>query len=295
MKQHRARGKVSHPRGFLAGLLATATLIAGCAPAEPLGPYEQARVHNQNRSVSADFAQHPVVVEDPFGFETSQLFFPSSEILVVVDETTAAALRGASVALVTHAPMLVYKPEMHREVVEEIRRLGAHTVLTVGKVSLAPASGSVSVIRDPGGLEALGTMTAYAFDEVVVESPDDAVQAVASVGEQEQKWLRASWADPEVAPQARAAAVPASSPRDADMAPKVVATHQSDLAAVVNARSYGADVDVVDDPNPVTSDETFMTMVGLEDQPLLALGQEFGTDEELRSRIRGAEAIYMPN
>ncbi|MHA2788783.1 hypothetical protein ACXZ66_06495 [Corynebacterium sp. S7] len=247
--------------------------------------------------MSANFPSHPVVIDDPFGFQTSQLFFPSSEIAVIVDETTEAALRGASVAMVTHAPMLVYSADAHNhnKVVAEIQRLGAHTILTVGEVGLAPSSGYVTVIRDPGGLEALGTMTAFAFEEVTVESPDDAVRAVASVGEHEQVWLRASWADPVVAPQALAAAVPASSPRDADMAPKVVAANNSDLAAVVNARSYGADVEVIDDPNPVTSAATYQAMAGLESLPLLALGQEFGSNEVLQSRIRSAEAIYMPH
>lgn len=278
---------------LIAVVVATGVLV-GCAPAEQLSPFEQARSVNQNRSVDGMFPDHPQVIDDPFGFESSQMLFPSSEIVVVVDETTTAALRGASVAMVTHAPMLVYKQENHAEVVEEILRLGAHTVLTVGMVAFAPTSGYISVIRDPGGLEALGTMTAFAFEEVPVDDPDEAVQAIASVDQDEQIWLRATWADPVVAPRAKAAPVPASSPRDANMAPKVLATPQSDLAAVVNARSYGAEVDVVSDPDPTQNEDTLFAMAGLADEPLLALGSEFGTDELLESRIRRAEVNYMP-
>lgn len=274
----------------ISALVVCAGLLAGCAPEAAVDPIEQARAVNQNRSVSSNFPDHPVVVEDPHGFETSRALFESSETVIVVDDTVSAALRGASVAIMTHAPMLVYTPDNHRQVVEEIQRLRGHTILTVGEVLLAPARGTVQVIRDPGGMEALETMTALAYDVVEVHRPEDAVAAVVGVDEEEPVWLQATWEEPFVATRADARPFPAQGPRDADMAPKVVATQRSDLVAVINARSFGAEVSLVDNPDPVISDETLREMIGLADRPLLALGQEFGTEEQLAERTRAAEA-----
>ncbi len=274
----------------LSALVICTTLLGGCAPEVELDPFDRARATNQNRSVSKSFPDHPVVIEDPFGFETSQIFFERSETVIVVDETVTAGLRGASIAMVAHAPMLVYKPDKHRDIVNEIERLRAHTILTVGLVSLAPAQGTVRVIRDPGGLEALGEMTALAFDVVDVDHPGSAVAAIAGADEDHPVWLRATWADPVVGPRAEAQPFPAQAPRDADMAPKVVAVAESDLAAVTNARSFGAHVSLVVDPNPVRSRDTLRQLIGLSNRPLLALGQEFGTAEGLAARIRAGEA-----
>lgn len=278
----------------LCAALAAAAVLTSCTPAEPPSPWEQARASNQNRSVSQAFPDHPVVLDDPYGFASSELFFSSSEIAVVVDETVTAGLRGASVAMVTHAPLLVYTSENHSDVVAEIRRLGAHTVLTVGAVGLAPTSGYISIVRDPGGQKALEKMTALRYEEQVVQRPEDAVESVAAAPQEHPVWLRASWADPLVQANARARPVPAQGPRDASMAPKVVATPRSDFAAVVNARSYGADVEVVENPDPRQSEEALTEMIGLSSEPLIAFGSEFGTSAKLAEAIQGAEQELPP-
>ncbi|WKD57794.1 hypothetical protein CAPI_06265 [Corynebacterium capitovis DSM 44611] len=231
------------------------------------------------------------MVDDQFGFETARLFFDSSETLVVTDGTVEAQLRAASIAVVAHAPMLV-DDDLHDEVVAEISRLGVHTILTVGDVSLAPSSGAVSVVRDPGGLEALGVMTALLFSERTLTDPAGAAAVVAELTAEDPTWLRAAWADPVVLPRANATPFPVQSRRDADMAPVVVGTRDSSIAAVANARSFGASVKVVDNPDPSASQDTLRAMAGLGSAPLVALGGDFGTDALLAARIMHAEEIY---
>lgn len=238
------------------------------------------------------FEEHPVVIDGERGMESLRYFFTASETLVVTDATLEAQLRGASIAVAAHAPMLVYSPGHRQEILREIEKLKTHTVLTVGDVSLARTSGRVRVYRDPGGMAALGAMTAERFNTHVVERPEDAAAAVAGLDPNKPTWLRAGWADPVVMPGAEAKPFPISSRRDAQMAPVVVATSESPIADVANARSFGAAVTVVDDPDPRESEQGLFAMAGLAELPLVALGGQFGTSEGLSSRIMQAEEYY---
>lgn len=279
---------------IVAPFIAAALALSACSSGPAASPLDDARTQNQARHVAERFAPHPVVLDDPYGFETSRLFFPASETVVVTDSTPQAQLRGASIAVTAHAPLLVYAPERHGEVLEEIQRLGAHTVLTIGDVAFAPASGQVTVQRDPGGLDALHTMTSLEFDVRDIEDTADAretVAAVASLAGNPPVWLRTREA-PATKPGAQAAPFPLQSRRDADMAPVVVATPASPLPAVSNARSFGARVAVVDEPDPRQSRETLLALAGLANEPLIALGPEFGTEQELSRHIMQAEEYY---
>lgn len=274
-------------------LAAVGGSVAGCADSrQNLNPLDQAIALNESRHVATAFEERPVVIEGERGMESLRYFFTASETLVVTDATLEAQLRGASIAVAAHAPMLVYSPGHRQEILREIEKLKTHTVLTVGDVSLARTSGRVRVYRDPGGMDALGAMTAERFAAHVVESPEDAAAAVAELDPNYPTWLRAGWADPVVMPGAEAKPFPISSRRDAQMAPVVVATSESPVAAVANARSFGAAVTVVDDPDPRDSEQTLFAMAGLAELPLVALGSQFGTSEELSSRIMQAEEYY---
>lgn len=274
--------------------VAAATLaLVACSEPVPTDPFDQAKAINESRHVAERFAEHPVVVDDTHGLQSLQHFFPSSETLVVSDMSLEAQLRAASIALAAHAPMLVYDPSRRQDIVQEIERLSAYTVLTVGDVSVAQTSGRVRVYRDPGGLDALGAMTSVRFIEQVVARPQDAASAVVMVDPQVPTWLRAAWADPEVLPNAEAKPFPILSRRDAQMAPTVVATQESSIAAIVNARSFGADVIMVNNPDPRASEETLFTMAGLAQLPLVALGSQFGTGDQLAAKIMQAEESYL--
>nr|WP_305083573.1 MULTISPECIES: hypothetical protein [unclassified Corynebacterium] len=275
--------------------MCVATLLVACSPEQQLGPLGEARKVNQSRHVSAMFEQHPVVLADRTGLASLQYFFRASETLVVSDPSVEAQLRAASIAVVAHAPMLVYDPNRHNEILQETERLHTYTVLTVGDVPLAQTTGRMRVYRDPGGRGALGPMTSLMFEERLISSPESAAQEVAKLRSREPTWLRAAWADPAVMKGAQARPFPILSRRDADMAPLVVATANTSIAAIANARSFGAKVVFVDEPDPRASFETLFALAGLADGPLVALGTDFGTSDELSRRISQAEEKYQAN
>ena len=275
-----------------AAIAACAAALTACAPEAQLSPLERAKGVNQSKHVAQQFADQPEVVDDVLGIKTTRLFFPTSETLILSDATVEAQLRAASIAVATNAPMMVYDPSRHAEYVQMIASMRTVTVLTVGDVSVAPSSGAVRVRRDPGGLRALGEMTALRFTERAVDDPVDAVREVAAQYQREPTWLRAAWADPVVLPGAKPEPLPIQSRRDANMAPRVVATWESSIPSVANARSYGASVTVVPLPDPRKSQETLFAMAGLSELPLVALGSQFGTSDELAQLIREAEAAY---
>lgn len=282
------------PRRAVAVLTVTAlgATFTACADAERGTPLDQARAVNDSRHVAEAFDERPVVIDDTKGLASLQYFFATSETLVVSDATLEAQLRAASIAVAAHAPMIVYDPAQHQEISHLVQQLRTHTVLTVGDVNLARTSGRVRVNRDPGGTEAIEAMFAMRFREEVVETPEKAAAAVAGLDPNKPTWLRAAWADPQVKPGAEAKPFPMLSRRDASMAPVVVATPESSIASVANARSFGADVDVVYEPDPRDSELTLFTMAGLAAKPLVALGAQFGTSAELSHRILQAEDTY---
>ena len=275
-----------------AAVLAASAMLASCAPEAQLSPLERARGVNQSKHVGKLFAGEPEVVDDVLGIKTTRLFFPTSETLVLSDTSVEAQLRAASIAVTTNAPMMVYAPARHAEYVQMIADMRTVNVLTVGDVAIAPSKGAVSVRRDPGGLRALEQMTALRYRERTVATPQEAVREVSSLRQREPLWLRAQWADPAVLPASNPEPFPIQSRRDANMAPRVVATWESSIPSVANARSYGADVTVVPLADPRKSEQTLFAMAGLAERPLVALGGQFGTSEELVGRIREAEAAF---
>ena len=275
-----------------AAVIAAAAMLMSCAPEAQLSQLERARGVNQSKHVGKLFAGEPEVVDDVLGIKTTKLFFPTSETLVLSDTSVEAQLRAASIAVTTNAPMMVYDPARHAEYVQMIADMRTVNVLTVGDVAIAPSKGAVSVRRDPGGLRALEQMTALRYRERTVATPQEAVREVAELRQLEPMWLRAQWADPAVLPGSNPEPFPIQSRRDANMAPRVVATWESSIPSVANARSYGADVTVVPLADPRRSEQTLFAMAGLAERPLVALGGHFGTSEELAARIREAEAAY---
>lgn len=277
-----------------------ALLLAGCAgengeakpQADPV--LQEARTVNQSRHVSERFDGHPVVIDDPDGFATSELFFPSSEVLILADNSPESQLRAASLAVVVHAPMIIYHSAQHAEVIREIERMSTHTVFAVGDVPVLGYTEQLRVIKDPGGLEALEKATALRFQEHEVSRPADAAAAVAGLKETEPTWLNATYGPPQrIVDGAEPGVVPVRSRQDAEMAPQVIALPSTSIASIATARAFGASVYVTDQPDPRVSERTLVLTAGLSEKPLVALGS-FGTSEELGERIRDAEARVRP-
>lgn len=288
------------PQRLAAVVAGAALLLAGCAgesgEAKPqVDPVlQEARTVNQSRHVSERFDGHPVVIDDPDGFATSELFFPSSEVLILADNSPASQLRAASLAVVVHAPMLTYHSNKHAQVIREIERMSTHTVFAVGDVPVLGYTEQLEVIKDPGGLDALEKATALRFDEKEVPRPEDAAAAVAGLDEKEPAWLRPAYGPPQhIGDEAEAGVVPVRSRQDAEMAPQVIALPTTSIASIATARAFGASVHVTDDPDPRASARTLVLTAGLAEKPLVALGN-FGTSAELGERIRDAEAAVQP-
>lgn len=256
---------------------------------------QEARTVNQSRHVAERFEPHPVVMDDPDGFATSELFYPSSEVLILADDTPAAQLRAASLAVAVHAPMLIYRSERHADVIREIERMSTHTVYAVGNVPVLGYTDKLTVIKDPGGHVALEKATALRFTEQEVAAEQDAAAAVAGLADGEPTWLRAGYGPQQhVADDAEPGVVPVRSRQDAEMAPQVIALPESSLAAIATARAFGANVYVADKPDPRESHLTLVLTAGLSELPLVALGKAFGTSGELAQRIREAEENTQP-
>lgn len=260
------------------------------------GVYAEARAANRGRNVSEQFGQQPQVVADDAGtgVASSELFFPSSDTLVISGPSDAAQLRAASIGVVSHAPVLRFVPGQSEQIMAELDRLGATTVLTVGDVDLPATGEDVEVFADDGSMEALGEITAKEFEEQTVATPEEMVEATAALDPEANTLLTAEW---EQFPNTRAEdaeelpALPAQSRIDGDAAPVIIASPQTSTIDVANARSYGGEVRVMPYPDPRLNSETMEMVAGLADQPLVALGDQFGTGELLAEKINLGETV----
>lgn len=274
----------------------TATPAAGTTATETAAvadPLRQARAENLNRTVDERFPAEPLVLVDHAGLETSLLFFDDSATLIIADPSDAAQLRAASIAAVTHAPVLIYRAERRNALIAEVERLGAERILLTGDVPLATTTGARTVVRDPGTVEALGELTVLQFTERTVDRPENMVAEVAALDPAEPTLLVPGWEELQTRGSGRGSgrlpAFPAQSRRDAQAAPVIVATAATPVVSVANARSYGAGVRVLDGPDPGGSLESISQVAGLAEGPLIALGEQFGDAGVLSARIEAGE------
>lgn len=260
----------------------------------------EARRENLSHNVNDSFPDHPVVLSDDAGTGTStvEYFFDKSDTLIIAEDTLAAQLRAASIAVVTHAPMLTMTEQGRSAVISELERLDVSYVLLVGNVALAQADGDVRVIQDPGTTESLSDLTALEFNTHDIEIPAAVVPTLASLDPNEYVELTASWTPETAAAKDVEKAIenlstfPVQSRRDADTAPYVVASYTSGIADIATARSFGAQVRVMSYPDPRYAADDLAQVIGLEDHPLAALGADFGTDESFAQRIAMATAVW---
>lgn len=294
----------------LRALVVSLWLLSACTigPEAPNNYEEalaQAKAENLNHHASTDFHPTPEVVGDPYGdgVAASRRFFDASDTLIISDDEIHSQLRAASVAVVSHSPMITMREENRAQVLNEIERLKARYVLLVGEVSIATTHGDITVIQDPGDEQALGKLTALHFTPQAVDDRAQVTEAIAHLEASEAKLLLPQWPGVGEAPQTTKAqeevtqGFPGQSKRDAEQTPLVIASPESSIAATATARAYGAGVKVLPYPDPRFNAETTLAVAGLSDQPLIALGSQFGTEEQLSRRILMAEQIrhWLPN
>ena len=275
-----------------------------------------ARNTNLNRHVSPDFPNHPIVLPDRdlTGVDASQHFFTTSETLVITSNDPTSQLRAASIAVISHAPMLTLTTTNRAAILNEIARLKTHTILIVGDIPHLPAQPGIDYITDPETPDALGKLTALQFVTRAVTNPRHIPHAIADLDGDTAVELVPAWHTPTsttsttaetststaAAPTTRPTqaptdlkAFPAQSRRDADTAPIVIATAVSTIAGIATAKAFGATIRILEDPDPRYSLTTMKQVAGLADQPLIALGAQFGTAAVLADRIRRGERTHQ--
>ena len=273
-----------------------------------------ARNTNLNRHVSPDFPNHPIVLPDRdlTGVDASQHFFTTSETLVITSNDPASQLRAASIAVISHAPMLTLTTTNRAAILNEIARLKTHTILIVGDIPHLPAQPGIDYITDPETPDALGKLTALQFVTRAVTNPRHIPHAIADLDGDTAVELVPAWANTTTSTTAETStstaaapttrptqaptnlkAFPAQSRRDADTAPIVIATAVSTIAGIATAKAFGATIRILEDPDPRYSLTTMKQVAGLADQPLIALGAQFGTAAVLADRIRRGERTHQ--
>ncbi|MPV52735.1 MBL fold metallo-hydrolase [Corynebacterium sp. zg331] len=261
-----------------------------------------AKAENRSRHVDERFGDRPRVLagEDRSGLESSRLFFDKSETAVVVAGAEPQRLRAVSLSMTAHAPVLGLTEDNAEQVKKELDRLGATTVLAVGEVRIPEVPAEMTIVRDPGGDEALSALTSLHFEKAPVPAPGAMAKSVADFTPSEPAELTAEWlpeagavASEKKSPEEKkeTGSFPVQSARDGASAPVVVASPQSPILDVANARAYGAQVRMMDYPDPRISEEATKMVAGLEDRPVVALGVGFGTGEQLAEKISLAQNV----
>ncbi|NLZ57454.1 MAG: MBL fold metallo-hydrolase [Corynebacterium sp.] len=274
------------------GTTEASTSIA--AQQEDNRPYAEARAVNVSRAVSEAFPGEPTVITDAgfSGVSASEMFFDKSDTVVVSGPGIAQELRAASIGVVSHAPVLHAPGNNDEEILAEIERLGANTVLIVGDALKDFKDDTMTIIQDRGTEEALAQLTALQFEEQSIGDISEVVQATAELQPENQTLLVPSWEKvPTTTGEDKLPAFPAQSARDGEVAPIVLATAESGISAVATARAYGASIRFMDHHDPRLNAEHMEMVAGLADKPLLALGEQFGTGEQLAAKIERGETI----
>ena len=274
------------------GTTEASTSIA--AQQEDNRPYAEARAVNVSRAVSEAFPGEPTVITDAgfSGVSASEMFFDKSDTVVVSGPGIAQELRAASIGVVSHAPVLHAPGNNDEEILAEIERLGANMVLIVGDALKDFKDDTMTIIQDRGTEEALAQLTALQFEEQSIGDISEVVQATAELQPENQTLLVPSWEKvPTTTGEDKLPAFPAQSARDGEVAPIVLATAESGISAVATARAYGASIRFMDHHDPRLNAEHMEMVAGLADKPLLALGEQFGTGEQLAAKIERGETI----
>lgn len=249
----------------------------------------QARSENLNRFVDDAYPNKVRVIAEDFGLETVREFFSQSRTLIVVENRDGAIARGASIAIAQFAPVVIYDRSIHREIRALIEELNVERVLTVGKVTMADASGDVEIFNDPGTDQALADYTAFEFEQIEVTDPANLVHALSQLTPGGRQEVVATWDVLETREHEKLPAIYAQSRRDKEMAPVMVATNTSPVISVANATAFGAKVRVLPDADPTRNFESLAMVAGLADGPLIAFGRDFGSSREFSHKIRVAE------
>lgn len=224
---------------------------------------------------AAEAPDKPVAVADEMA--ASQALLDSAEAVVVSSEDEGAQRRAAGIAVASGVPMLVQAGADASSVEEEISRLGASTVVTVGDADVA-AEGERTVVAAPGDLEGLKTLTGTEFTAAAADE-DDPARAIAEMDAAEPT-APAEGAEGAAdaggeASDALAASDPVE-PKTGDDDPLAFAAPGTPLGAIATARAAGVEVKWLPIGDARATSESIEAARG--DRALIGLGDVFGDD-----------------
>lgn len=235
--------------------------------------------------MDARFGSAPQVLSDPnnSGVSAVRAIFQQSDTAVISGPSETAQARAASISVVAHAPMMVATPETAREVSAVLGELGVTHVLLVGDPALIDAP-KAKIVVDPGTHEGIEQLTSLAFD--TKESGNLRADIAHSDPSKPTEFTLPG--QPLPRPDSAGGSFPVQSKQDGDAAPPVLATAESSVAAIATARAFGANITFLEHPDPRYSATNVSAAAGLAEGPALALGDAFGTAEQLQGRLRAS-------
>ncbi|MDO5511382.1 cell wall-binding repeat-containing protein [Corynebacterium sp.] len=188
------------------------------------------------------------------GVETSARLFESSDVVIVAADTEEDRARGVHLAVAAGAPMLIAGDQA--AVDAEIDRLGASRIITAGDVGPLPDGPEVTAAPRAATPASISAGVAASLDLDTAEGMDGL--------------------DHTEHPRAM---------------PPMLATDETSLASIATARAAGAEVHVLSYPDPRITSES---MALVSEQDVLALGDEFGSQERLSTAIDMAANGELP-
>ena len=261
----------ARPPSLLRGARRSLALVAGAATVFGL----VACSSDDGPTKAAEAPDKPVAVADEMA--ASQALLDSAEAVVVSSEDEGAQRRAAGIAVASGVPMLVQAGADASSVEEEISRLGASTVVTVGDADVA-AEGERTVVAAPGDLEGLKTLTGTEFTAAAADE-DDPARAIAEMDAAEPT-APAEGAEGAAdaggeASDALAASDPVE-PKTGDDDPLAFAAPGTPLGTIATARAAGVEVKWLPIGDARATSESIEAARG--DRALIGLGDVFGDD-----------------
>ncbi len=246
---------------------------------------------------------------------TSRTLYERSPVVLLAPENDLAAqATGASVAVGLGVPLLVAPAptapsatpsggrsdtDPLREIRDELERLEPATVLTVGAVP-DPGVDGVSTVPVPTQAAAIGELTGTEFTNQRAVPEAELLEAVASLERSEPALLALDAAPPVAEESTDNDQIPPVEPAEPlDTVLFLVSEadqggHAS-LAATATARAAGAQVVLLDNPDP-RADSNLIALLGRQEHShIVALGDRFGAPDRLRQRLAvAATGVELP-
>ncbi len=259
----------ARPSPLRSGVRRSLALVAGAATAFGL----VACSGDDGPSKAAKAPEKPVAVDSELA--ASQKLLDSAQAVVVSAADEVSQRRAAGIAVTSGVPMLVQQGSDASSVEEEIKRLGAGTVVTVGDAEVA-AEGERTVVAAPADLDGLKKLTGTEFAEA--EEEKEPARAVAEMEADKPTVPAAKDAEGAAGDSDALAASKPTKPKTGGDDPVAFAAPGTPLGAIATARAAGIEVQWLPIGDARATSESIKA--ARDGRPLIGLGDAFGGGEK---------------